>query len=223
MFDLDDTLLDFSKAEYNGIKQVMEKYDLDFSEQLYQEYHEINKKYWHMFENGLIDNEQVLSLRFEEFFNNHHIKVDGSQVDHLYRSYLNNSAYTIAGAINLLNALKDDYDIYAATNGVYQTQCSRLDKAKMNDYFKKIFISEQIGYKKPDTQFFDYCFEQISDFDKSKTLMIGDSITSDIKGGYLAGIDTCWYNPHKDLNQLEIQPTYEVENYEQLYAILENK
>ncbi|WP_423363770.1 YjjG family noncanonical pyrimidine nucleotidase [Mycoplasma sp. P36-A1] len=220
LFDLDDTLLDFHKAEYHGIKNVMLKYNLDFDEKKYAIYNTINHKYWSMFEKNLIDQKQVLKLRFEEFFLRYNIKVDGKEVDDYYRLQLQDAAYVIPGAMQLLQNLNEKYEIYAATNGVGKTQYSRLVKSKMINYFNDLFISQEIGFNKPDINFFEYCFTNIKNFDKKSTLMIGDSLQSDIKGGIDSGIDTCWYNPNIIENTTDFKATYEIDNLQQILSIL---
>ena len=50
--------------------------------------------------------------------------------------------------------------------------------------------------------------------------MVGDSLTSDMKGGEDFGIDTCWYNPSLKENRAEVKPTYEVESLLQILEIL---
>ena len=90
----------------------------------------------------------------------------------------------------------------------------------MDKYFIKRFVSEKIGIPKPSKAYFDYCFANIEDFEKSKTLIIGDSLTSDIQGGINSGIDTCWYNPKRLKNYSGITPTYEIDNLEQVLKIV---
>jgi 2-haloacid dehalogenase len=69
-------------------------------------------------------------------------------------------------------------------------------------------------------EFFDYVFARISNFDPQQALIIGDSLSSDIKGGQLAGMDTCWFNPMGQENDTDIIPTYEIRKLQELYQIL---
>lgn len=107
------------------------------------------------------------------------------------------------------------------TNGVSKTQYQRLTDAKMLGYFKQIFVSEDVGAQKPMKAFFDHVFSHIPNFEKEKTVIIGDSLTSDIKGGNAAGIDTIWFNKNKLPEIPEIKPTYRVDLLAELYPLLE--
>ena len=162
-----------------------------------------------MLERGEITRDQVLSLRFEEYFGDFGIKVDGAEVDKLYRSSLNESTYLIEGAIELLEQLKDQYKLYIITNGVAATQYKRLSASGLDKYFRGIYVSEEAGSQKPQNSFFEYCFEKMGRRDVENMLVIGDSLTSDIRGGNNAGIDTLWFNPHKQENTAGVQINYE--------------
>ena len=95
-----------------------------------------------------------------------------------------------------------------------------MTSANLYRFFEKVFVSEEIGYNKPSLDYFNACFAQIPDFDPSKAMIVGDSLTSDILGGKNAGISTCWVNPnHKTADK--IQPDYEIEALCQLEALLE--
>jgi 2-haloacid dehalogenase len=194
LFDLDDTLFDFSKSQYIGIKHIMENFNLEFNEDHFDHYLSINKKYWDLFEHNQIDSNSLRSMRFEEFFSFYNIKVNGQEVDNMYRNYLDKSCHLLPGTLSLLKKLYVEYDLYAATNGVSQTQMSRLDECNIKNFFIDIFISEDIGYNKPDKEFFEYCSKNIANFDKNIVLMIGDSLTSDIQGAINFSIDSCWFN-----------------------------
>ena len=74
-------------------------------------------------------------------------------------------------------------------------QKGRLESAKISPLFEGIFLSEEVGYVKPQIEFFEYCFSRIPDFSRDRAVIFGDSLTSDILGGINAGIRTCWFNP----------------------------
>ena len=209
LFDVDGTLLDFDKAEEKGIEKLLLHFEVPVTEENRKKYHAVNKRYWEMLERGEITRDQVLSLRFEEYFGDFGIKVDGAEVDRLYRSSLNESTYLIAGAIELLEQLKDQYKLYIITNGVADTQYKRLRASGLDKYFRGIYVSEEAGSQKPQNSFFEYCFEKMGRRDVENMLVIGDSLTSDIRGGNNAGIDTLWFNPHKQENAAGVQINYE--------------
>lgn len=216
LFDVDGTLLDFDRAEETGIEGLLTHFGVPVTEENKKKYHVLNKKYWEMLESGTITRDQVLSLRFEEFFGDFGIQVDGMDVDRLYRTFLDNSAFLLDGAIELLEAVKDKYPLYIITNGVAATQHKRLRASGLDKYFKGIFVSEEAGSQKPQKEFFEYCFERMGRRDVENMLIIGDSLTSDIRGGNNMGIDTLWFNPHKQENGAGVRVDYEVSSLKEI-------
>ena len=154
LFDVDGTLLDFDRAEEMGIEGLLEHYGVPVTAENKEKYHHLNKSYWERLERGEITRDQVLSLRFEEFFGDFGISVDGMETDRLYREYLNEGAFLIDGARELLEGLKGQYELYIITNGVAATQYHRLGKSGLERYFKDIFISEEAGGQKPQPEYF---------------------------------------------------------------------
>ena len=171
LFDVDGTLLDFNKAEEDGIEALLAKFGVPVTAENKHKYHITNKKYWEMLERGEITRDQVLSMRFEEFFGAFGVQVDGAEVDTLYRQYLNASAVLIDGAIELLESLKGRYPLYIVTNGVEETQMKKIKASGFYDLMEEVFISGVIGYEKPRKEFFEYCLERIP-FSKEKILIV---------------------------------------------------
>lgn len=220
LFDVDGTLLDFDKAEEEGIEGLLRHYGVPVSEENKQKYHVLNKGYWQRLERGEITRDQVLTLRFEEYFGNFGITVDGAETDGLYRQYLNESAVLIDGALELLGYLKEKYPLYIVSNGVADTQYKRLAASGLDKYFDSIFISEDAGAQKPQKEFFEYIFEKMGRRDVENMLIIGDSLTSDIRGGNTAGIDTLWFNPHGEENTAGVHVDYEVKTLAEIKEML---
>lgn len=220
IFDLDNTLLNFSKSEYHALKALFTKYGIVFNDQSFSEYEVINKSLWHQLEEGKISKKTVLETRFSTFFGTKGIRVDGKQVDQEYRELLEGRHDVIEGALDVLKVAKEQgYTVFAGTNGVGQTQRVRLNTAKMTDYFDALYISEEIGFEKPDVRFFDSIFAEQRIIDTSRVLMIGDSLTSDIRGANRVGIDSVWFNVDGEINDIE-PSTYEVSNLQGLKELL---
>lgn len=127
------------------------------------------------------------------------------------------------GAFELISELHNDYDLYVVTNGVSKTQDKRLRDSGLFPLFKDIFVSEDTGYQKPMKEFFDYVFSRIPNFRVDEALIIGDSLSADIKGGELAGLDTCWFNPNMKQNHTNINPSYQIHNLEEIIQIVRVK
>lgn len=219
-FDVDDTLLDFSAAENQALQMLCKDQQLTITPEIEDCYRTINKQLWRAFEEGELSRDEVVNTRFSLFFKECGLDVDGIQLEKTYRSYLEQGHILIDGAIELLTELQHRYDIYIVTNGVSRTQDIRLRNSGLYPLIKQIFVSEDTGYQKPMKEFFDYVFDRIPDFHPSSGLIIGDSLSADIKGGQLAGLDTCWFNPKGLVNPTEVIPTYEISNLQQLYTIL---
>lgn len=220
LFDIDDTLLDFKAAENFAISKLITEAGLEIGESIIEQYTTISQTLWEEHEKGNIERSVLLGKRFEDFFSLHGVAVNGDEIDQKFRAYLEAEPFLIEGSMELLASLQQTHDVYAVTNGVSKTQHKRLSDSGMNVYFKAIFVSEETGYQKPMPEYFDYVFRHISDLVLEETLIIGDSLTSDITGGALAGIDTCWFNPHNKPNPLDLKPTHEIESLKQLPALL---
>lgn len=209
LFDLDDTLLDFGKAQVLAFKKLLEDENIEYSDESFEKYETINKSLWRSFERGEISNKVVTSERFIRFFALFGMKVDGSEVDNRFRSYLAEGNQLFVGIIEMLEKLSLTHKLYIASNGIGITQHTRLKNNNLNKYFDKIFISEEIGSKKPDREFFDIILKEIGVEDKGEVLMIGDTLTSDILGANNVGIDSCLVDIH-GIENSEINPTYKI-------------
>lgn len=217
LLDLDNTILDFDKAEEKALSEVFTKYNIPDTEENRKRYYSINIEYWKKYELHQIERERLLSLRFEDFFSLFSIKVDGKIVNDYYFSYLSQGVFFIKNSIEFLKKCKEKgLTILIASNGVGSVQKPRINKIGLKKYFDKIYLSEEIGYNKPDVEFFysilkDYPF-------KERMVMIGDSLSSDIQGGINFGIPTIWFNPKHKVSDL---PSYQVDDLLDIFKVLE--
>ena len=223
LFDVDDTLLDFQKAEKMALRMLFEEKGIPLTSEVEVQYKTINKSLWDAFEEGKMNRDEVVNTRFSILFKEYGEEVDGILFENNYRSYLEEGNQLIQGAFEFISQIQSEYDLYIVTNGISKTQDKRLRNAGLHTLFQDVFVSEDTGFQKPMKEYFEYVFERIPNFVPEEGLIIGDSLSADIKGGYVAGIDTCWFNPEKKSNNSEIVPTYEVQNFEELYAILKQR
>lgn len=220
LLDLDDTILDFHKAERIALSKTFRDFGLEPTNEVLDLYHEINKWHWEQLELGLMTRDQVLVNRFGALFEKVGMTVDPAACSKSYESNLGIGHYFLPGAEEAVKRLHDKYRLFLVSNGTATVQHSRLTSAGLYPYFEQVFISQEIGYNKPDKAYFDRCFARIPGFDRKKALMVGDSLTSDIRGGINAGLKTVWVNPrHKFCG--DIRPDYEIEGLSQLEALLE--
>jgi 2-haloacid dehalogenase len=219
LFDLDDTLLDFAANEAVSLKTLFERHGIALTDEVFQVYNAVNKQLWIDYENGRIELDKVLNTRFSETLLRLGKAVDGAEWESVYRELLGNGSQLIDGALELCQRLSVSHRLFAITNGVAETQMRRLKLSGLLPYFEGIFDSQSIGYQKPLKEFFDYVMGHIRDFNKKEALIIGDSLSTDIKGGIISGIDTCWINRHSRERAADIPSTYMVASLAELYDI----
>lgn len=221
LFDVDDTLLDFGAAEENALRLLFEEQKIPLTIEIKKHYKNLNQAMWQEFEKGNLERDELVNTRFSQLFKFLGQDVDGFLLEKSYRRFLEEGHELIDGAQSLIQTLKKDYDLYIVTNGVSKTQDKRLRDSGLHASFKDIFVSEDTGYQKPMKEYFDYVFARIPNFNREKTLIIGDTLGSDILGGQKVGMDTCWFNPTKKSNTSEIRATYQIAKLSELYLILE--
>ncbi|MCY8681612.1 YjjG family noncanonical pyrimidine nucleotidase [Bacillus haynesii] len=219
-FDVDDTLLDFGAAEKSALRKLFEEQQISLTAEIEANYKRINQGLWRVFEKGEIDRDQVVNTRFSILFKEYGLEADGVLLEEKYRSFLEEGHQLIDGAFELIKSMQDQYDLYIVTNGISKTQYKRLHASGLYPMFKGIFVSEDTGFQKPMKEYFDYVFERIPHFSVDQGLIIGDSLTADIKGGRLAGLDTCWMNPDMSANDTDIEPTYQIQRLNELQHVL---
>ena len=221
LFDIDDTLLDFDKAETLSIIECFEKYDIKYNSDVVKHYKEINLRYWKEFEKGNTTIPNLMVDRFKELLSIYKKELVNiaSEFNEYYLSRLNQKNDIIPNADIVIKKLLKEYQIFPASNGVGDTQVARVESSKLKGLFTKYYISGFIGYQKPSIDFYNYIFNDLKDIKKSEILMIGDSLSSDIKGGINAGIDTCFFN-YRGYEIGEVKPTFVINKLEELFAIL---
>lgn len=221
IFDADETLFDFKKSEREAFKNAMLEIDIPYDEEYHLNiYQSINTAIWKEFEEGLITQEKLKIERFRRLSSKLNIEFDAAQFAQSYMKHLANGSFLLEDSEAVVKTLYPDYILSIVTNGLTSVQEKRIRKSVIAKYFKDIVISEEIGVSKPNPAIFEHTLKNINYTDKSKILMIGDSLTSDIQGGINFEIDTCWYNPNNLVNKTGIKPTYEISNLNDLPDLL---
>ena len=219
--DLDDTILDFKKAEYIAIGRTIADFGVEPTEEIRHRYHIINKWHWEQLELGKLTRAEVLENRFKVLFSELGMDVDAEKVARTYEKNLGTGHWFLPGAEEAVDSLHKKYRLFLASNGTASVQKGRMTSANLYRFFETVFVSQEIGHNKPSRAYFDACFAQIPGFDPEKCLMVGDSLSSDILGGINAGVKTCWVNPgHADCG--ETKPDYEIEALAQLPELLKS-
>ena len=219
--DLDDTILDFHKAERLAISKTIRQFGVEPTEEVLALYHKINKWHWEQLELGTMTRDEVLVNRFGVLFGKLGREVDATACARAYEQNLSIGHYFLPGAEEAVDALSKKYRLFLASNGTASVQKGRMTSANLYRFFETVFVSQEIGHNKPSKAYFDACFASVPDFDREKAIMVGDSLSSDIKGGINADLKTVWVNPNH-LPCGDIKPDYEIEALSQLEALLEN-
>lgn len=220
LIDLDNTLIDFNECARHSIMNAFEKLGFDYSPVVFDTFIEENVKIWKRLERGEITKPELRANRWNIILARLGINFDGTILEEMFENGVAQGAYAVTGAYDLLDYLKDKYEMYIVSNGFRFVQESRLKIGDFNKYFNNIFVSEDIGIPKPAKEFFDYCFKSLDNPDKNDVILIGDSLSADIKGGNDYGIDTIWFNKNGEENLSAITPTYTVNKLSEIKNIL---
>ena len=220
LFDADGTLFDFLRCEDEALRDTLRGVGITPSDELVADYSVINDSLWKMLERGEIEKSVLLYRRFEIFCEKHGFVCDAKKMAKDYTLNLAEKAYLIDGAEALCARLDGKVRMYIVTNGVEYTQKRRYAKSGLERYFSGVFISGEIGYEKPSREYFDKVAQSIPDFNVADTLIVGDSLTSDIKGGINYGIDTCWYDPEGKTAPDDMKITRISRDYADIYEFI---
>lgn len=222
LLDMDDTLLDFQKAERHNIKITLAAYGIDPSDELVSRFHIINDDLWKALERGEITRERLKVKRFELLFEEKKLKSRGGTVEDVAHTYWANFpeiCFPFDGALSFLKALSQRGRIYLVTNGGSVIQRRHIALAKMEPYLSGVFISEEIGLNKPTKEFADHVKSHIEGYDDSRAVWIGDSLSSDGKCAQNGGIDFILFAPQGDFKNYS---GFTAKNYEEILALLKN-
>ena len=220
-FDIDDTILDFRGGEAVAIRKTLTLADVSPTDETVSLYCEINSALWKQLEMGTVTREILLVERFARLFSSIGADADPAKTQQTYAEQLSLTHDFMPGAEEMLALLRNKYCLCAITNGTASVQKPRMRAARLDRFFSKVFISQEIGYEKPDTAFFDACFSDMPSWKREETMVIGDSLSSDILGGIRAGLRTCWYNPHHKARPTDMPIDYEIHDLCALPALLE--
>ena len=222
LLDADRTLFDFDKSQEDALKFSLENFlnkEQTFSNAILNRYRQISHQLWGEYELGILSQETLQIRRFQMLFEELHISANPDLANQRYLDKLGEGTHLLPGAEELCCSLSPFCKLYLATNGISRSQHSRLEKSAIRDYISDIFVSEDIGFRKPQKEYFDCIFSSIGLPSKDRVLMIGDSLSSDIQGGINIGIDTCWFNPNH-LSGKGIPYTYEIDSLSSVYSLI---
>lgn len=220
LFDLDYTLFDSNRSEAQAIRQSLAECSIHDTPEMLATYQLINKDLWEKLENGQISLEKLRVHRFELLLEKFTIDLDAHILANAYTRNLGVFGGLLPGALDLLQSLENRLILGLVTNGVSQTQRTRLENFDIAKYFQAIVISGEFGNPKPSPAMFSEALRVLGHTEKASVIMIGDSLSSDMLGAANFGIDSCWYNPSQAINATDIPTTYIASSFTQIFQIL---
>ncbi len=220
LLDADNTLLDFDMAESKALSETLEHFGIGSDSETVQKYREINTKLWQSLEKGEIRRDKLLAERFRRFLSAIGAQGDGAEMNRYYLDQLAQHPDLLPGALEVLDELAEVATLAVISNGVESVQQQRIRDSHVADYMEDVFVSEKLGYDKPDRRFFDAALRSLGVENGRHVLVVGDSLGGDIQGGINAGLPTCWFNPSHEENHSGLKPDFEIHALEELYPII---
>lgn len=220
LFDLDDTLLDFQASEILSFKNTFNHFGIDSIDEIHTTYKIVNNKLWKQIEKGEITKDFLKIERFKRTLIEHKIEIPPHKMAEYYMEQLPLNVVLIEDAVEVLKFVKNFGEVGIITNGIEITQKLRIKNSTLKDYVDFLAVSEECGFAKPDSRFFEFAVKKANHFTKEKTIIIGDRLEADILGANNFGIDSCWFNPHKLANTTAARPTYVVEKLSEVQNLL---
>lgn len=218
LIDIDDTIFDFEKCSKNSFLKTLEKFNLKFKEEDFSYFNKVNDILWTKQKLGEINIKEVFIKRdylMGKYFN---LDIEKGLFNDLFVKFLYDEIEMVDGIEDLLLYLSGKYKIFTASNGVYDMQVNRIKKSNLSKYFTDIFVSDKIGYEKPDKRFFQKIMD-ITKYSNDDLIMIGDSMKSDIIGAKNSKIKSIYFNKeNKKISDKNF--TYQVKNLSEIKKIL---
>jgi len=220
LFDADHTLFDFDKASEEALSEVLNHHGVDWREGMYADYKKINTQCWLEHETGIIDRDTLVYERFKRYFDLIKLDLDPVESQQKYLESLGTKPYLMPGADEILSFLHKKIKLGYITNGMSTVQRPRLEKIGWHLKFDVIVIAGEIGYSKPNHDYFNFAHQQMGNPDKDEVLVVGDSLTADIAGALSFGYRTCWFNPEGTHCHLEQGPHFTIARLDELETII---
>lgn len=220
LLDMDGTLLDFEAAEHKALVETFEHFGLPTDHETEQTYIQINKELWAALEKGQIKREKLMTERFARLLKKLGLKGSPAEMGRWYLNQLATHPDIIPGALEAVRELSEVATLAIVSNGVAKVQESRLAASGLEPYMDEVFISEKIGVEKPNRRFFEHVLKTLGIEQREKVLVVGDSLSADIKGGQNAGLATCWCNFTEQAEPSQNKPTYTIRTLQDLYSIV---
>lgn len=220
LLDLDGVIFNFKKAESVSLQNAFEFYHIAYDKDTIDLYHTINDRLWADFEKGLVTKEEVTNGRFVKLFETLNVDVDAKMFAKFYQDGLASSYFLYGDVLPFLEEMSSKLRIYAITNGVSKTAFQRLEGTDTRKYFLDVFVSEDLNAQKPSLDYFNQVMDRIKGFNKEESIIVGDSLSSDIQGALNIQVQSIYLNRYHKENISNIKPDYEVSSLEEVRDII---
>ena len=220
LVDVDDTILDFSLCARADIQYCTEKHGVPFSETLFRTFEKRNATFWKQIEDGVLTVEELRRIRWTSIFKELVIDADGVAFEQDFIKHLKDYAFKVEGAERMMSYLHSKYTVCIVSNATHEQQRHRISDAGLDKYVDRMFTSFDIGYVKPTREYFDACFSSMPGIRPEESIIIGDSLSADIRGAIDYGIHTCWVNRKGNPAPTDIVPDFTVTSLDSILSIL---
>lgn len=220
LLDADNTLFDFDAGNRHAFHEVCARYDIPDTEKSFRCYERCNNAMWAAFDRGECTKDFLVVERFRRFLKEMALDRDAAQCNELHLQVLGQNTLLLPHALEVCRDLSRQHRLYIVTNAVAAVQRSRLAGSAIAPYITGAFISEEAGASKPSAAYFDYVFSRIDGITRDNCLLVGDSLSSDIRGANNYGLPCCWYNPKGAARPEDLRIDCEIRDLRQLYDLV---
>lgn len=206
VFDVDNTLLDFNMSLFRAEKAIADRFGIQFTEDYFTKTAEMIDAEWEAYQMSDTSDPAIQNdwhRRYRSFLLHHYealakrygIACDPRDLLAIHFKSISEMHHTME---------KETLDIYAALSRRFRNVLASNSVHEITGRFSpfipytcKVFISDDIKAIKPGIMFFEAVTSGLS-CAPAECLMIGDSVSDDMKGAKAAGFRACWYRRGKD-------------------------
>lgn len=220
LFDADNTLFDFDRAEHLALGETFGRYGVPATPENEALYLAENRALWAAFDRGEVTREFLVVERFAAFLRRLGRQGDPAEMNRTYLDLLGRQGCALPGAEELCAALAPFCTLAIITNGVTSAQRGRYQRSPLRKYIPHLFISQELGCQKPQREFFDRVLSALPAADPRRTVVVGDSLSADIQGAVNAGLDSIWYDPRGLSAPAAPVPTYTAHTFGEIGTLI---
>ena len=220
LFDADNTLFDFDRAEDEALRGVLADRGYPTDEATRNLYLTINRELWNRLDRGEVTQDVLVVERFAAFTQAMGRNDDPVLFNRDYLDRLAQGSFLLPGAEELCRALAPHCTLAIITNGVGRAQRGRFARSPLAEVIPHLFISEEVGASKPSPAFFEPVLHRLGDPPRDRVLVVGDNLSTDIRGALDCGLSTVWYNPKHLPNTTPWTPRWEAADFSRLEELI---